>query len=238
MDLEQSTTEWYEHYHQRRGGIDRNTMRTNPGILFQLLAWEVCIVRAIYNIKHETSSAKILDVGCGNGSEIYLLIRLSYSPSNITGIDIQEIRVSEARKLYPQINFVHGDASKMEFDSNSFDLIYESTMFATLPDDNLSLSIAREMMRVCKPDGYILLVDWRTPNPFDRNYKALTRKRLNNLFAVGKDTNLLGVYKGALVPPIGRFLSSHLPSFYFMVGKISPFLVGQVSYLLRKRITQ
>lgn len=70
-----------------------------------------------------------------------------------------------AKKTYPNANFIFGDASNMLFDDNSFDLVYESTMFSTLPDDLLCKSIAGEMVRVCKSGGYLILIDWRYKKP-------------------------------------------------------------------------
>ncbi len=207
----------------------------NPEVLFQTLASEMSVINAVRSIRHDPAGAQILDVGCGGGGDIYQLLRLGYSPEKITGVEIQTERLEAARSLFPQINWVHGDAAKMIFADNYFDMIFESGMFATLPDDALRLSIASEMVRVCKPEGHLLLVDWRTPKPWDSNYKALTRKELRKLFeARSRRTVLTGVYKGALVPPIGRFLSRHAPSIYFLIAKLFPFLTGQVAYVLKK----
>jgi len=164
------------------------------------------------------------------------LIRLGFEVPNFTGIDIQEERLAQARKIYPHVNFIKGDATGMDFEDNSFDLVFESGMFATLPDDVVRQEIAQEMVRVCKPSGYFVLVDWWTPKPNDKNYKALTRKELYKLFLIGKYTELLSIHRGALVPPIGRFLSKYASFAYFLVAKCFPFLVGQVVYVLKKHI--
>ncbi len=209
-------------------------MRANPGVLFQTLACEASVVRAARRIEHDPPAAKVLDVGCGGGGDLYHLLRLKYAPENVTAMDILPERLAEARRLYPQICFLEGDASCMKFPDAAFDLVFESTMFTTLPDEPLSTAIAREMLRVCRPQGYLLLVDWRIDKPGDSNYRALTRKRLKSLFAVGRDTHVVGTYPGALVPPVGRFLSTWLPGLYFCAAALFPFLVGQVVYLLRK----
>lgn len=233
MNRESATHQYYQEYYEKRGA-NRNDMRTNRGVLFQKLAAEASLVRAVGAIQHDPQTARILDVGCGGGGDIYELIRLNYRCENITGIDILPERLAEAKDSWPQMCFIQGDACRMEFEDGCFDLVFESTMFATLPDDVLSAGIAAEMVRVCKPGGYLLLRDWWTPKPRDTNYKALTKKRLGKLFAVGGSTHLVGIYKGALVPPVGRFLSARLPSLYFLVAAMMPMLVGQVSYLLRK----
>ena len=233
MNREASTQQWYQEYYGKRGA-DRNDLRTNHGVLFQTLAAEASLVRAVRAIEHNPRTARILDVGCGGGGDLHELAKLKYRCENITGIDVLPDRLAEAKQLWPQGCFIEGDASQMQFEDSCYDLVFESTMFATLPDDVLSAGIAAEMVRVCKPGGYLLLRDWWTPKPRDTNYKALTKNRLRKLFAVGRDTHLIGIYKGALVPPVGRFLSARLPSLYFLVAAMMPLLVGQVSYLLRK----
>jgi ubiquinone/menaquinone biosynthesis C-methylase UbiE len=236
VNLDVATRSWYQTYYQR-AGADRNNLHSNRGVLFQTLALEASVVRASYSIAHNPAAATVLDVGCGGGSELYQLLRLKYDPANIVGIDILPERIDGARILYPQAKFVVGDACAMPFNSESFDLVFESTMFATLPDEQVSMGIAREMLRVCRPHGYLLLVDWRTPKPWDTaHYKALTRSRLSGLFSVGSQTRIVGTYRGALVPPVGRFLSKHMGGGYFLLAETCPFLVGQVAYLLVKSL--
>lgn len=234
MGREEGQREFYKQYYARTGA-GRNDLRRNPGVLLQSLTLERSFILASRNISHDAGTAKPLDVGCGGGGDLFQLLRVGYKPENITGIDIQAERLESARHLYPNIRFIAGDASRMDFPSGEFDLVFESTMFATLSDDAVSSAIASEMLRVCKGGGYLLLLDWRTPKPRDPNYNALTKGRLRRLFKVGADTELVGVYPGALVPPVGRFLSAHLPSLYFLTAAIFPFLVGQVAYLLRKK---
>ncbi len=235
LKSEQCQKEWYTNYYDKLGK-NRNNLRLNPEVLFQVLAAEKAFVLAMRRIAHNPTEAKVLDVGCGSGGDVYQLLRAGYLPENISGIDIQQDRLSDAKRLYPTIQFIYGDASKINFPDSSFDLLFESTMFATLPDDEISGKIATEMLRVCRPGGYLLLADWRIPKPYNPNYKALTKKRLAALFKLGHEAEVIGIHHGALIPPAGRFLSAHLPALYFLVAGIFPFLVGQVAYLLRKKI--
>jgi ubiquinone/menaquinone biosynthesis C-methylase UbiE len=233
MEISQKTKDWYTSYY--KNNPDRNDLRGNPQVLFQVLAMEASIINALRFVEQDPCRAKVLDVGCGSGGNYYQLVRLSYKFDNITGIDINEERIEEGKKVYLRSHFIVGDASRMVFPSECFDLVCESTMFATLPDDTLCKSIASEMVRVCKVGGYILLVDWRIPKLNNPNYNALTKKKLISFFEVGFSTKLIAMEKGALIPPIGRFLSKNIPSIYFLVCRIFPFLVGQVAYLLRKQ---
>ena len=160
---------------------------------------------------------------------------MGFKPENLTGIDVQEERILDGKRCFPNVHFVHGDAAKMQFQDESFDIVTESTMFTQLTDDDLAHSIASEMVRVTKTGGYILLVDWRYSKPWDKkNYKGLSVKRIRNLFSVGSKTNIFGAFNGALVPPIGRFLSKRMPSVYFLVQALLPFCVGQKVTILKK----
>lgn len=233
MPLGDNQRKWYREYYGKMGQ-SRNDLLKNKGVLFQTLASEMAFIKAARNIPADFSSRNVLDVGCGGGADLYQLIRIGCRVDKITGIDIQEERISEARRIYPTANFVVADAAEMTFVDSTFDVVFESTMFATLPDDNLSGKIAREMIRVCKPGGFLILVDWKVPKFNDTSYKALTRARLHKLFNLGNQVVLRGVYHGALIPPVGRFLSSYCQPLYFLVSTVFPFLVGQVAYLLQK----
>lgn len=228
------TSQYYKDYYGRVG-TDRNDLRTNPGVLFQVLASESALVHAMREYPFPIPSSTLLDVGCGSAGDLYHILRLGFRQEQITGIDIIEERLNEAKASYPRAKWIHGDASATGIPDASFDLEFEMGMFATLTDDGLSTRIAGEMLRVCKPGGYLLLLDWRTPKPNDPAYKALTRRRLRSLFKVGDATELVSIHPGALLPPVGRFLSAHLPSLYFLAGALLPFLVGQVAYLLVKK---
>jgi hypothetical protein len=109
----------------------------------------------------------------------------------------------------------------------------ESTVFIQLIDDSISQGIASEMLRVVKPNGYIVLTDWRYN--FDRpGYKALSADRVARLFGVGTRTSVVCRTRGALIPPLGRALSRYCSWLYFPVCWLFPPLVGQVTVVLRK----
>lgn len=218
----------------RSGNFGRNDLSHNPEVLFQSLAYERSVTEVLYNLDN-FESLKVLDVGCGEGSSLINLIKLGFDPTNLSGIDILVERISIARRRFPQINFIEGDAANMPFGVDAFDLIMESTMFIQITDESLAKSIASEMMRVTKKGGYILLLDWRYSKPWNSKYCGLSTVRLKKLFAVGSLTDLMKVKRGALIPYAGRFISRYVPSVYFLTASLLPFMSGQVAYLLKKR---
>jgi SAM-dependent methyltransferase len=225
--------DWYRDYYATKGA-ERNSLLHNPEVLYQNLAQEASLVRALLSIRPKEETARVLDVGCGAGGTLLTFLRLGFAPGNLHGIDFQEERIAQAREKCPGIHFEHGDATKMGFASESFDLVHEATMFIHSVDDELSRKIAGEMVRVTKPGGHILLCDWRYSKPGSAAHRALTQKRIAGLFEVGQETSRCGVLAGPLLPPVGRFLSRRLPSAYFLVSRLLPFLVGQMTTILRK----
>lgn len=59
----------------------------------------------------------VLEVGCGIGDTLSKL-----KGTNKTGIDFSAAMIDEARKLYPDLNFVHMEAEKIELDQK-FDVV-------------------------------------------------------------------------------------------------------------------
>jgi SAM-dependent methyltransferase len=224
---------WYGQYYAAKGA-ERNSLLHNPEVLFQNLAQDVALVRALQSIHLNAHEARVLDVGCGEGSSLITFLRLGFVPGNLHGIDFQEERIRHARERCPGMNLRAGDATKMEYASESFDLVFESTMFIHSVDDSLSQQIADEIVRVTRAGGHILLCDWRYSKPGSDAHKAVTQKRIAKLFGAGRRSIRYGVFPGPLVPPVGRFLSHRLPLMYFPVRALFPFLVGQVITVLHK----
>ncbi len=140
--------DWYRKYYATKGA-DRNSLLHNPEVLFQNLARDAALVRALQSIRPNQEAARVLDVGCGTGGTLLMFLQLGFVPGNLHGIDFQEERIASARKKCPGIHFEHGDATKLEFASESFDLVHEATMFIHSVDHELSRKIARRESPGC-----------------------------------------------------------------------------------------
>lgn len=234
IDVEQETYEIYKEYYNRKGGKIRNDLLRNPEVLFQALAYDRAVISVLSSINLNPETAKVLDVGCGDGGSLVNLLRLGFLPSNLYGIDVLKESIVQAKMKFPNINWLHSDASRMEFEDNFFECVMESMIFLQMTDDDLATKIAKEMVRVTKKNGYILLIDWRYSHPFNKTYKGLSKKRIAKLFDVGHKTSIFKTFKGALLPPVGRFISKNVPSIYFVLQTLFPFLAAQISTILRK----
>lgn len=129
-------------------------------------------LQAIDNIPI-SKNAKILDVCTGTG-DIALGIAEKFPDAEITGFDasekMMEVGKQKAEALGVNISFQQGDATKLPFEDNSFDVAIISFGLRNLPtlEDGL-----KEMQRVVKPGGYVSNIDQGKPTniPFHLLYK-------------------------------------------------------------------
>jgi len=226
-------TELYSRYYDEHNEY-RNDVLANPEVAFQTLAFDRANIRALQQIKLDRKTARVLDVGCGSGSGLITLLRWGFRQQSLYGIDLSSSRIDEARAALPLADLRCESGDAMSHAPGTFDLVIESTMFILMPDEKIARGIAREMVRVTKPDGYIMIIDWRYSKPGSDVYKAVNPARIASLFEVGGATTVVARERGALIPPVGRRLSRYAPSLYFMVQALLPPLVGQITTVLRK----
>jgi SAM-dependent methyltransferase len=112
-----------------------------------------------------TPQMKVLDLGCGDGTTAVPLARLG---AEVVGIDIAANLVEAGNKRAAaaglrNLKFQEGDASNLEgVADHSFDLTLTvfGAMFASRPFD-----VAKEMVRVSKPGGRIVMGNWIPNDP-------------------------------------------------------------------------
>jgi ubiquinone/menaquinone biosynthesis C-methylase UbiE len=111
------------------------------------------------------SGAKILDLGCGDGTTA---LPAAMRGADVLGIDIAANLVAAGNKRardagLNNCKFQLGDACNLqELTSASFDMVVSifGAMFAPKPQD-----VAREMVRVCRPGGRIIMGNWIPDDP-------------------------------------------------------------------------
>ena len=105
-----------------------------------------------------SSSAKVLDAGCGWGRFTwYLIEEREIPPANIVWVDraknMLDIALAEAHQKNKPIKPCLSDAEALPFQSSRFDVIMANHMLYHLQDIRAGL---RELGRVMKQDGYFL----------------------------------------------------------------------------------
>lgn len=95
----------------------------------------------------------VLDIGTGSGAFLKVLNKI-FPKAHITGIDPNSESLENARKFFPDVTFLEMEAGNMSFDDNTFDVVAISMALHHLPKVKKAL---REMNRVVKPDGYVII---------------------------------------------------------------------------------
>lgn len=103
---------------------------------------------------------KVLELGCGDGTTAIPIAKLG---AEVLGVDIASNLVAEGNRRAAEagltnIRFQEGDACDLkDIPDNTFDLTHScfGAMFAPDPE-----AVAREMVRVTKPGGRIVMGNW------------------------------------------------------------------------------
>lgn len=100
---------------------------------------------------------KILDVGTGTGAMALILAEMGHS---VTGIDLSDGMLNMAREKAKDTNlmveFEIGDAEKLIFSDNVFDMVINRHLLWTLPNPEKAI---KEWYRVLKPEGHVAIID-------------------------------------------------------------------------------
>jgi len=170
------------------------------------------IIRSLGRFKHtDLRNEKILDVGCGSGFWLRQFIQWGARPDNLFGIDLLEQRIQEAKELCPLgVTLELGDASSLDFQDSSFDLILQFTVFTSILDQQMKMKVATEMIRVLKPAGTILWYDYFVSNPYNPDVRGVTRKEILQLFPKLS----ISLRRITLAPPLGRAVGPFSPALY------------------------
>ncbi len=103
----------------------------------------------------------ILDIGCGGGANIKHFAEI-ITDGRVYGIDYSETAVSICTKINKKyidkgiVELYHGSASLLPFNDNYFDLITGFEAYYFWSD---LISVLKEIYRVLKPNGCLILVN-------------------------------------------------------------------------------
>ncbi|MBW2662356.1 MAG: methyltransferase domain-containing protein [Deltaproteobacteria bacterium] len=87
------------------------------------------IVDALNATDISLDNLTVLDVGCGTGAWLRLLVELGSKPENLTGIDISENRIENAKSNNPAINWIKSDGDSIPFECDTFDIVMQVVVF-------------------------------------------------------------------------------------------------------------
>jgi ubiquinone/menaquinone biosynthesis C-methylase UbiE len=168
-----------------------------------------------------TPELRVLDLGCGDGTTAIPLARLG---AEVVGIDIARNLVEAGNRRAAQaglgrLKFQEGDASNLQgVADHSFDLTLSvfGAMFAPRPFD-----VAKEMVRVTKPGGRIVMGNWIPGDPtfvsqllkISSSFTPPPPEGFVSPMTWGMDTHVIERFGQAGVPP--DRISMVKDTFYF-----------------------
>jgi ubiquinone/menaquinone biosynthesis C-methylase UbiE len=111
----------------------------------------------------ETGPA-LLDVGCGVGNFHPLL---ADGVGRIVGIDVSPECIAVARERQPAVEYAVYDGTHVPYPNAAFDAVYASNVMHHVPVAQRP-ALVREMRRVLKPGGVIVIFEHNPFNPLTR----------------------------------------------------------------------
>lgn len=117
-------------------------------------------IRKIAQNAFINENSKVLEIGCTNGFSSIEINKLTNC--NVIGIDINKNSIDNANsRILPnnlnpkKISFEYGNAEKLRFKDNTFDLIICGNALSFVSDKSKAIE---ELKRVLKPNGFISIV--------------------------------------------------------------------------------
>ena len=141
----------------------------------------------------------MLDIATGTG-DFAILAAQRLQPESLVGADISEGMMNIGRKkvqdlgLNKIISFQKEDCTSLSFADNSFDAV--TVAYGVRNFDNLDLGL-KEMHRVLRPDGHLLIVELCTPNRFPMK-------------------QLFQLYSRVVMPLAGRLISKDRSAYSYL----------------------
>lgn len=147
----------------------------------QQAGWTAALRRHLFTRLGLNEDSRILEVGCGTGAVLESLD----SPAIPFGLDINLPSLSFARHQIPAARLAAGDAHRLPYHAESFDLVYTHFVLLWLAD---SLAALKEMCRVTRPGGAVLALaepDYGSRIDFPPALEPLGRLQAEALHAQG-----------------------------------------------------
>lgn len=159
----------------------------------------------------------ILDIATGTGDFAILTAR-RIDPDRIIGVDISEGMMEIAQEKVKKegldnvIYFMKDDCTALSFDDNNFDAV--TVAYGARNFEDLEAGL-REMHRVLKPGGHLMLVELTTPPRFPMK-------------------QLFGFYAHTVMPLVGRLVSHDDSAYTYLPQSMEAFPQAEVLVPLLK----
>lgn len=126
-------------------------------------------------VRYVTAGDRVLDLGCGNGrlSQLFHDLSISY-----VGLDQSEELIKLAQKKFSEVKFVVGEMTYLPFPDAYFDAIYCIAAFHHLTTRDTQTKALREMYRVMKAGGRLIMMNWNLESDWAKEKIATGKWKL------------------------------------------------------------
>jgi len=116
----------------------------------------------------------VLDLGSGAGIDVFLAAKKVGERGRVIGVDLTEDMVAKGRQLaqehgFGNVEFRQGDIEQLPVDSAIVDVVISNCVINLTPD---KLASFKEIHRVLRPGGRILIADLVTEGPLPPDVRA------------------------------------------------------------------
>ena len=119
---------------------DRNTYDPVALDAFYEAQWGVARSKMNQDFLSELpKDSRILEVGSNVGNQLRCLQSMGFS--SLSGVELQDYAVEQARKLCPDMDIQQGSAFELPFEDRSFDLVFTSGVLIHISPDDLPKAV-------------------------------------------------------------------------------------------------
>lgn len=172
---------------------------------------------------------RAFEAGCSTGYNLRQILQWGARPENLAGIDLDSGAVDYCRARSPEIRVHHGSADAIPEPDEHFDLSLAFTLFSSVSDEDVAHGIARELFRITRPGGLIVVYDMRRRNPGNSKVHPVGSDDLRRWFPKCP----LRVQSITLAPPVARQVGALAPWLYGPLATVA-LLRTHAMYVLRR----
>jgi phosphatidylethanolamine/phosphatidyl-N-methylethanolamine N-methyltransferase len=107
---------------------------------------------------------RILEVGVGTGLSLRYPRACRVAAVDLSAAMLERARTRVSRRILDHVGLCRMDAARLAFRDNQFDAVYAPYLINVVPDP---AGVAREMLRVCRPGGRLVLLNHFATNEPD-----------------------------------------------------------------------